>query len=280
VNKSNTFYIDKVLPTGDININPTAPTSADQVTYTAIGSDAESGLSQIRIYVDGGLQKTCSSSPCSWTSPTNYTAGSTHTYSAAIYDIAGNSYTVSKTFTVNAVCNNNGICEVYALNIGENQTGCSHDCYTVAYFTPSQNLLPGQEVAITVYFNDSRWDSSRDASLNLTIDGKEWTNCQVHNKKWTSLGWQHQNSWSSSDGKIRVTSQLGYAKLETNCSLPTWLGSGSHQFVAIPTIYSEPTVLAPATARFTVVTPASTPPVSKLDVFLQFLKSLLLLKIF
>jgi hypothetical protein len=276
---STEWRIDYTPPTGDITINPPAPTSADTVTYTATGSDAESGLSQISIYVDGGLQKTCSSSPCSYTGGP-YAAGSTHSYYAVIYDVAGNSNTTAtKTFTVNAVCNNNGICEVYALNIGENQTGCSHDCYTVAYFTPYQNLLPGQEVAITVYFNDSRWDSSRDASLNLTIDGKEWTECQVHNKKWTALGWQHQNSWSSSDGKIRITSQLGYAKLETNCTLPTWLGSGSHLFVAMPTIYSKPTVLAPATARFTV---GASQPTTKptLNLLLEFLKQLLLLNIF
>jgi hypothetical protein len=279
VHKSNTFYIDKVLPTGDININPTAPTSADQVTYTATGSDAESGLSQIRIYVDGGLQKTCASSPCSYTGGP-YAAGSTHSYSAVIYDIAGNSYTVSKTFTVNAVCNNNGICEVYALNIGENQTGCPGDCKTVAYFTPSWNVLPGQEVAITVYFNDSRWDSTRDASLNLTIDGKEWTNCQVQNKKWKAdIGWPGVNGvWSGTYGgkPVRITSYLGYAKLETNCTLPTWLTSGTHYFVATPTLYSKPVTLTPATSKFTVGT-ASIKPASSFNLFLQFLKSLLLI---
>jgi hypothetical protein len=280
------WRIDYTAPTGDININPTAPTSADTVTYTATGSDTYSGLSQIRIYVDGGLRKTCASSPCSWTDNINspYSAGSTHNYYAVIYDIAGNSNTTAtKTFTVNAVCNNNGICEVYALNIGENQTGCPHDCYTVAYFTPYQNLLPGQEVAVTVYFNDSRWDSSRDASLNLTIDGKGWTECQVHNKRWKiNIGWPGGDGiWSSTYGgkPIQITSYLGYARLETNCSLPTWLGSGSHYFVATPTIYSKPTVLTPAITRFTVGI-SSTPSVSSLDLFLQFLKSLLLLKIF
>jgi hypothetical protein len=97
------------------------------------------------------------------------------------------------------------------------------------------------------------------------------------------MGWPGGDGiWSGTYGgkPIQIISYLGYAKLETNCSLPTWLGSGSHLFVAMPTIYSKPTVLAPATSRFTVVTPAPTPSVSSLDLFLQFLKSLLLLKIF
>ena len=187
-------------------------------------------------------------------------------------------------------CNSNGVCDVAGPDMGETQINCPNDCYTRAKIIPWENLLPGAEVKVVVYFNDSRWYDSRykspgrDASLNLTIDGREWIECVVHKKKWENdIGWPgNTDTWSTVyQGKsVVITSTLGYAKLEANCSLPMWLGSGSHQFVAIPTIYSEPTVLAPATARFTVVTPSPTPPVSKLDIFLQFLKSLLLIKIF
>jgi hypothetical protein len=279
VKKSNTFYVDKVLPTGDISISPSSPTSSGTVTYTATGSDAESGLSQIRIYVDTSLKKTCSSSPCSWTGGP-YAVATTHSYYAVIYDLAGNSYTTAiKSFTVNAVCNNNGVCEVYAINIGENQTGCPNDCYTVAYLTPSQNLLPGQEVHVVVYFNDSRWDSTRDASINLTIDGKEWTECQVQNKRWNAnMSWPHLDGvWSGTYGgePITITSMLGYAKLEANCSIPA-LTSGTHYFKARPTIYSEPTELTEAVAVFYVGTTAK----KQENSLIEFIKHLLLLNIF
>jgi hypothetical protein len=154
---------------------------------------------------------------------------------------------------------------------------------------PWENLLPGAEVKVVVYFNDSRWYDSRyklpgrDANLSLFIDNKEWVECVVHNQSWkNNIGWPGDREvWSTVyKGKsVVITSTLGYAKLEANCSLPTWLGSGSHQFVAIPTIYSEPTVLAPATARFTVGTsqPTTKP---TLNLLLEFLKQLLLLNIF
>jgi hypothetical protein len=182
------------------------------------------------------------------------------------------------------------VCDVAGPDIGETQINCPNDCYTRAKIIPWENLLPGAEVKVVVYFNDSRWYDSRykspgrDANLSLFIDNKEWVECVVHNQSWkNNIGWPGDREvWSTVyQGKsVVITSTLGYAKLEANCSLPMWLGSGSHQFVAIPTIYSEPTVLAPATASFTVVAPASTPPVSRLDIFLQFLKSLLLIKIF
>jgi hypothetical protein len=275
---SREWRIDYTAPTDDIQITPTSPTSADTVTYTATGSDAYSGLSQIRIYVDGILRWTCASSPCSWTGGP-YAVATTHSYYAIIYDVAGNSYTTAiKSFTVNAVCNYNNICEVYAPDIGENQTGCP-DCYTKAYFTPTQNLLPGQQVAITVYFNDSRWHSDRDASINLTIDGIPWSqsDCPVQNNKWTTLGWQHQDTWSSTYGgkPVRITSQLGYAKLEANCSIPA-LTSGTHYFKARPTIYSEPTELTEAVAVFYVGTTAK----KQENPLIEFIKHLLLLNIF
>jgi hypothetical protein len=172
-----------------------------------------------------------------------------------------------------ATCHENGICE---LVYGEDQGNCPNDCYTVAYFTPSQNLLPGQEVSVIIYFNDSRWSSSRDASLNLTIDWKEWTECQVQNKKWTAMGWNHQDYWYNSTNNITITSMLGYAKLETNCSLPTWLTSGTHYFRARPTIYSEPTELTEAVAVFYVGTTAK----KQENSLIEFIKHLLLLNIF
>ena len=184
--------------------------------------------------------------------------------------------------TCSATCNNNGICEVYNPDIGENQTGCSNDCYTRAKIIPSENLLPGAEVKVIVYFNDSRWYDSRfktpgrDASLNLTIDGREWTECVVHKKRWKDIGWPgDRETWSTVyQGKsVLITSTLGYARLEANCTLPSWLGSGSHLLVAIPTIYSKPTLLAPSTVNFTV----KAPKLSVLDLFTQFIKSILLL---
>jgi len=186
-------------------------------------------------------------------------------------------------------CNFNGVCDVAGPDMGETQINCPNDCYTIAKIIPWENLLPGAEVKVVVYFNDSRWYDSRykspgrDANLSLFIDNKEWAECVVHKKRWKDdIGWPGDREvWPTVyQGKsVVITSTLGYAKLEANCSLPMWLGSGSHQFVAIPTIYSEPTVLAPATARFTVSTsqPTAKP---TLNLLLEFLKQLLLLKIF
>jgi hypothetical protein len=141
---------------------------------------------------------------------------------------------------------------------------------------PSTNLKPGQEVNVTVYFNDSRWNSARDANISLEIDGKPWTDCIIHNKKWNET--MH---WPMGDGtktviymykEVKIISYTGYARIEAICRLPTWLSTGTHMLKATPTMYSQPVYLMPATARFTVYQPSQPNP------FLEFLMRVLLLK--
>ena len=245
------------------------------VTASLAASNCDSKSWQIRD--DGNIKcsGTVSGGSYSYTCPSwqvNAGAeGTTYTYKLYI----GGNLMDSKSATCSPGCSINNICEV---NLGENQANCP-DCKTVAYFTPSQNLLPGQQVAITVYFNDSRWHSDRDASINLTIDGIPWSqsDCPVQNSNWTTLGWQHQDTWSGTYGgkPVRITSYLGYAKLEANCSIPA-LTSGTHYFKARPTIYSEPTELTEAVAVFYVGTTAK----KQENSLTEFIKHLLLLNIF
>lgn len=87
-------FVDNTAPTGSISHSPTIVTSQDTVTFTASGLDSGSGLQKIEIYVDGTLQTSCLSSPCSYQSGP-YSAQGTHTYYAKIYDNVGNVYITS-----------------------------------------------------------------------------------------------------------------------------------------------------------------------------------------
>jgi len=239
VKRSNVFYIDKVSPSGEVIVIPPSPTSIDEINYTVVGNDFDSGVKEIRIYVNNSLKKSCSSSPCILIDGP-YPAG-VYEYSIVIYDSAENTHTISGTLTISEGCNNNGRCEVFGPNVGETQESCPSDCNTKSYVYPSFNLKSQEEVNLVISFNDSRWYAGREALLILTIDGKEWTECQVHKKKWNyQIGWpKNYGVWSGYYGGkfVKITSYQGYAKFETNCTLPQNLLPGVHTLEVKPRIY-------------------------------------------
>ena len=102
---------DTTPPSVSVSHSPSNPSTLDQVTITATASDA-SGLSEIKIYVDGSNVKTCNTgtiSQCSTTSQT-YSAGA-HTYYATAKDNSNNNgrdpLTGTKTFTVSTPTTSN-----------------------------------------------------------------------------------------------------------------------------------------------------------------------------
>jgi len=125
---------DTTAPTGSVSHSPSSPTDQDQVTFTAKGSDSGSGLDKIEIYVDNNLKKTCNfngettEQSCSYTGGP-YSAGSSHSYYAKFYDIAGNVYTTSsESFTVSS--GGFEVCDDGIDNDGDGKVDCDDpDCY-------------------------------------------------------------------------------------------------------------------------------------------------------
>jgi len=101
--KSTGFIVasDTTAPAVSVTHSPQNPTTSDKVTITATASDP-SGISAVRIYVDGNLAKRCKSSTCGL-KPKAYPAG-THTYYATALDKKNNMgrdpATGTKSFTV------------------------------------------------------------------------------------------------------------------------------------------------------------------------------------
>src|SRR3989338_4590446 len=92
---------DTTPPTVSVNHNPTTNIqTTTSVNIIATATD-QSGISNIEIFVDGSSRRTCTSSPCSYSS--TYNAGS-HSYYATARDIPGNQgrdpLTGSKSFNV------------------------------------------------------------------------------------------------------------------------------------------------------------------------------------
>jgi hypothetical protein len=135
--------------------------------------------------------------------------------------------TTSTTTTTRPVCNNNGRCES-----GETQDNCPNDCKTTVSMQPSVNLMPGQQVTITIAFNDSRYIANHDVKFDLTIDGQIWsaTDCWISGKKMGGCA----GCMSHPPGTI---SQNGYYKTQTTCNTPITATTGSHTLQATPTIY-------------------------------------------
>ena len=90
---------DTIPPFVDISHFPSSPSMLDNVSFTATASDGESGLSRIRIFVDGINVKNCTSTVCLFQNGT-YISG-IHAYYAEAYDVAGNrGVSAIKQFTV------------------------------------------------------------------------------------------------------------------------------------------------------------------------------------
>jgi len=122
-------------------------------------------------------------------------------------------------------------------------------------------VTAGQEVYLTVEFNYADYKQGEDAKVDLIIikpDNSEvvWsgTDCAIGGKKWkTELSWDGSSSWQTADGKIKITSQSGYAKIEAKCNIPSGFISGTYRVRATPTIYSLPITLRAAEASFIVL---------------------------
>jgi len=99
-----TLAEDFVKPLVSVTISPSNPTTSSNVTFTVNATDAESGIANVTLYVDGNMVKT-------WTTEGShtYTGGpypkGNHTYRAIAYDIVGNMAEADGTFiiTVEAV---------------------------------------------------------------------------------------------------------------------------------------------------------------------------------
>lgn len=154
---------DNNPPNGDIWHTPLNPTDTDEVTYIATGSDGESGLSKIEIYIDSQLKKTCSLSPCEYKEGP-YEAGSIHSYYAKIYDNAGNSFTTdTKSFSVSA------------------SDTCERSDPSLNIFPETQEGSPGATLTYTLYVsnNDNSACSSSTFTLEITSCPPSWA-CKIN----------------------------------------------------------------------------------------------------
>ncbi len=81
------FSIDFTPPAAAASSSPSVAGASTDVTITATGSDALSGLQKIELFADSALKQTCAASPCAYTA--RY-AGGTHSYYSVSTDNAGN----------------------------------------------------------------------------------------------------------------------------------------------------------------------------------------------
>ncbi|MEM5855646.1 MAG: Ig domain-containing protein [Candidatus Aenigmatarchaeota archaeon] len=167
--------------------------------------------------------------------------------------------TGTTTTTTLPPCGNPSICEP-----GETQDTCS-ECRTVVNIIPSQ-AYPGQTVRVIVYFNDSRFDTTKpnyDVKIELRIDDQYWDPyyCPINDKKWRNdMGYTGTTNpdWTCSgkrcskthEGKeVAIITEKGYGYIEAQCVIPPGLMVGTHRLKATPTIYSNPITLRAAEAE-------------------------------
>ncbi|MFB6077213.1 MAG: hypothetical protein ABEK12_03725, partial [Candidatus Nanohaloarchaea archaeon] len=93
------FGVDTTNPSASASHSPSSPNTSEEVSVKGEGSDATSGVWQIRVYVDGTLQSTCSASPCYYNN--TYTTAGTYSYTVEVEDMANNTNSASGSFTVN-----------------------------------------------------------------------------------------------------------------------------------------------------------------------------------
>ena len=80
---------DSTPPTVSVTSSLSVVKAGNNITLTATATDSESGIDTVEIFVDGSSVKSCTSSPCAYT--TTYSTEGTRTYSAEAKDKAGNS---------------------------------------------------------------------------------------------------------------------------------------------------------------------------------------------
>jgi hypothetical protein len=143
----------------------------------------------------------------------------------------------------------------------ETQDNCQ-DCYTTVQIIPS-STYPGQKVTVIVYFNDSRFNATKDANISLYIDGEYWDNdyCPINGKRWEKDMNCSEAGWFCVDNKcmgtyygksVNITRLPGYGSIEAICIIPPNTTSGPHKLRATPTIYSVPVTLRAAETQIKV----------------------------
>ncbi len=147
----------------------------------------------------------------------------------------------------NCLCGN-GKCEA-----GETQTSCPSDCKTYVTVSPPR-MYAGDNVIVTVYFNDSSYTSGRNAKIALYIDDKNWTNCAINGAKWVDdIKWNKETNWSGQTSSVKITSMNSYAKIEFTCTVPSDLTSGTHKIKAVPALLSKEIKLSAGETDFGVI---------------------------
>jgi len=120
---------------------------------------------------------------------------------------------------------------------------------------PNANALAGQQVTLTIAFNDSRYSAGHSSTYQLTIDGITWdsTNgCSIAGVKVNPVanGINTPCTWAGLTNDCTSYSVNGYLQVITKCNLPQNLVVQTHILSVTPTIYSNPTQLNPASTTF------------------------------
>src|SRR3989344_552249 len=162
---------DTTPPSVSVSHSPSNPSTLDQVTITATASDA-SGLSEIKIYVDGSNVKTCNTgtiSQCSTTSQT-YSAGA-HTYYATAKDNSNNNgrdpLTGTKTFTVTSIILQDTTAPAAITNLQTSSPTPSS--ITLTWTAPGDDGSTGTAATYIVRYNtaaitNTNWGTSTDVT--------------------------------------------------------------------------------------------------------------------
>ncbi|HIJ98575.1 TPA: Ig-like domain-containing protein, partial [archaeon] len=157
--------------------SPTSPKVGDPITFTATASD-NVGVTQIKIWIDDVAKKTCTSSPCTYS--TSYTTADSHWYIATAYDNAQNTGrnpegTGTKSFIVSAATQQlpTGTSTTVNLGTGWNLISIPGD-FSAATTTCSNP---------TIYFFDANTQQYSNAK---TFDGIKNTPADVQTGKRTS----------------------------------------------------------------------------------------------
>jgi len=119
---------------------------------------------------------------------------------------------------------------------GETQANCASDCSTSAGISPS-TVTPGEIVTVTVEFRDFRYAANGKVRIDMTInpEGTVWNaanGCFFGGIKLGPTSTGGATAWPSG-----TTSENGYFRISTSCTMPGTIGAGAHTLVATPTIF-------------------------------------------
>jgi hypothetical protein len=151
---------------------------------------------------------------------------------------------------------------------------------------------PGQNVTITVRFNDPDYVKGKNVSINITVkkDGtyQEWdinSNCFSRVNISASgtnqpCNWKKGTGMSSAEcgadmqGDMNATSENEFFEVKAICSVPDWFPYGRRVLRVIPTYYGSSVPLASAETEFYAET-ETVPTITPLQKFLIFIRAIL-----